>query len=111
MTKVNDATQDEFDTMHTDMINRLGPFITEFADAHGLSGLSSTCLAVRVLTDGLVQLGGPSAITWITTGAEANRSLSMKEMDRLERRSRMAMERMASHFDAKLEMARMRTMQ
>ena len=99
MTKVNDVDSDRYQQLSDEMEMRLGELVTSFSDKHGLSGLSSTTLAVQMLTAGLLQLGGPAAQPYIQCAIDMMSCRNQLEANKINQRARRAMLKMADHFD------------
>ena len=77
----------------------LGHLFTSFADKHVMSSLSMTTLALQGLIAGLAQLGGPQALTYTACVTDSVAARDAREIQKINRRAKRAMERMAAHYD------------
>lgn len=99
------------DRMTAEMEMALGELVTGFGAKHGLSSLSITTLALQSLIAGLAQLGGPQAISYTNCVARSLVAKDDRELGKINRRAKQAMERMAAHYDGLLDAYRNRVMQ
>ena len=108
---MKDANPAQRDRMAAEMETALGELVTGFVAKHGLSSLSITTLALQVLIAGLMQIGGPQALVYTNCVIDGQITKDDRQLQKINRRAKQAMKRMAAHYDGLLDARRKQVMQ
>ncbi len=97
--KIEDVTGPEFEERLNSISEGLIPVLADFCDKYGLSGLSAVTIAHLSIVQCLQSCGGPASRLYMQATIDGAFCTDRKEGDKINRRGRAQMEKMAQHYD------------